>query len=428
MKDKTLKINLRILWYFFSAMAFSIICVGGYNPYFMKLRNLLFAWLVCSSCFVAVLVRKKITLDMSWVLFFFTAIYMVFSAALSMDADTGFKIAGYYVIGSIVLMIEYSDQMIELILKCIKIFVLIIALSIIISVPVDDCMNRYFSWLLNPTHDAAVAESIRNTILYSHSYAGFAKEKSVAAYIMGMGICIYLGKYFSGEKLKKKEIFGLFLEIFALVLTAKRMIPVCLLVVFLIMIFSSKMQEKILKMIMPFLTVVVLFAVSWFIPSVRNIFLRFTNSTADLLTGRSELWTYSLKMFMKSPLFGTGLGSFNEFAAEQGYLNASGERWNYYGHNCYLEFLGELGLIGFMLIAGALLYMLVRSFLLVRDPKLEQKERFYVFFAFAVELMLLLYSISGNVLLYADQTLALFFAFSIIRSISIRHGAYKKRR
>ena len=69
--------------------------------------------------------------------------------------------------------------------------------------------------------------------------------------------------------------------------------------------------------------------------------------------------------------------------------------------------------------------MLVKTFLLVRNSTLLPIQRYHALFALAVEVMLLMYSVTGNVLLYADQTLSLFFAFAITRSIIINNGLRK---
>ena len=426
MKNKTFKITLHSLWYVFTATAIAIICVGGYNPYFMNVRSLLSAGLVVCSLVIALFVRKKIIIDMSLGLFIIVGAYMLFSATISMDTQTGLKIAGYYIIGIAVMMIEYSDSLVDTVLKFINIFVLVIAVSILISVPIDDCMNKYFYWLLNPTNSASVAQSMRDTIANSHSYAGFARDKGVAAYIMGMGICIYLARYFAGKKLLWHEVLGLIIEICALLLTSKRMSLICLVVVFAVLMLTSQIKGKVMKFAMILLIgAAMLFVITAYIPSMSNVFDRFTNESTDTMTGRGDLWKISLMMFAKSPVIGTGLGSFNKFAAEHGYLSNTGEQWNYFGHNCYYEFLGELGIIGAIIVFGALLYMLVKTILLVRNSTLQPVQRYHVLFALAVEVMLLIYSVTGNVLLYADQTLSLFFAFAITRSIIINNGLRK---
>lgn len=430
MKNKTFKITFQSLWYVFTATALAVICVGGYNPYFMNTRNLLSAGLVLCSLFVALIVRKKIIIDASLGLFIVVGAYMLISASASMDPETGFQIAGYYVIGAAVLMIEYSDELIDTVLKFMNVFVLVIAVSILISVPIDDCMNKYFSWLLNPSNSPEVAQSMRNSITYSHAYAGFAREKGEAAYIMGMGICIYLAKYFSGKKLKWFEVIGLVAEICALLLTSKRMILVCVVAVFAVLMLTSQIKGKILKFaVIALAAASALFVILSFIPSMSNIFERFTNedADADMLTGRGKLWSFSFMMFSKSPVTGMGLASFNEFAADMGYRTAKGNIWKQFGHNCYYEFLGELGIVGSLIVFGAIIYMLVKTFMLIRNKTLSPVQRYHIYFALAVQIMLLIYCVSGNVLFCADQTLSLFFAFAIVRSVNINSGLYKPK-
>ena len=90
--------------------------------------------------------------------------------------------------------------------------------------------------------------------------------------------------------------------------------------------------------------------------------------------------------------------------------------------------MGELGIVGSIIVFGSLLYMLVKPFMLVNNKTLLPIQRYHIYFALAVEIMLLMYSMSGNVLLYDDQTLALFFAYAIVRSITINNGLRKKTR
>jgi O-antigen ligase len=176
------------------------------------------------------------------------------------------------------------------------------------------------------------------------------------------------------------------------------MILVCLVAVFAVLMLTSQIKGKIVKFaVIALAAASALFIIMSFIPSMSNVFSRFTNEENNTLTGRSDLWSFSFMMFSKSPVIGVGLGSFNEFAAQQGYLSASGDRWDYFGHNCYYEFLGELGIVGSIIVFGSLLYMLVKTFMLVNNKTLLPIQRYHIYFALAVEIMLLMYSISGNV-------------------------------
>ncbi|MBN1222581.1 MAG: O-antigen ligase family protein [Candidatus Aminicenantes bacterium] len=76
---------------------------------------------------------------------------------------------------------------------------------------------------------------------------------------------------------------------------------------------------------------------------------------------RPTYWAHSLKTTSDYPLVGTGLGTFGALAP-----NLEGEAGPVamvHAHNDYLEFLFELGIIGFLLLFGGIFYALIISFL-----------------------------------------------------------------
>jgi hypothetical protein len=67
-------------------------------------------------------------------------------------------------------------------------------------------------------------------------------------------------------------------------------------------------------------------------------------------SGRWQFWTAAVDEFRSAPLVGQGAGSFESWWAEHG-------SFSYFlrdAHSLYLEVLGELGLVGFVLLVGAL--------------------------------------------------------------------------
>jgi O-antigen ligase len=67
-------------------------------------------------------------------------------------------------------------------------------------------------------------------------------------------------------------------------------------------------------------------------------------------SGRWQFWTAALDEFRSSPLYGRGAGSYESWWARHG-------SFRYFvkdAHSLYLQTLGELGLVGFVLLAGAL--------------------------------------------------------------------------
>jgi O-antigen ligase len=75
-------------------------------------------------------------------------------------------------------------------------------------------------------------------------------------------------------------------------------------------------------------------------------------------------------MFMEHPVLGLGLGNF--MAGYMGYVTDLSGDWSrpQYAHSCYLQLLGEQGLVGlsaFMLLSGWVLTMTIRR--LTRSPE-----------------------------------------------------------
>jgi O-antigen ligase len=85
------------------------------------------------------------------------------------------------------------------------------------------------------------------------------------------------------------------------------------------------------------------------------LILRFASSD-----GRGPVWQDTLHLIAAYPVFGTGLGgyesAFTRFNTSQFTLVQD------YAHNDYLQFLAELGAIGFLIAAALFVWILVRSF------------------------------------------------------------------
>jgi len=86
-----------------------------------------------------------------------------------------------------------------------------------------------------------------------------------------------------------------------------------------------------------------------------------------LSEGRPVYWLNTMRTFADYPLFGTGLGTFGAL-----YPNMEGEAGPLalvHAHNDYLEYLSELGLVGFSLLLGGILFMGIVSFVIWRTRR-----------------------------------------------------------
>jgi O-antigen ligase len=83
---------------------------------------------------------------------------------------------------------------------------------------------------------------------------------------------------------------------------------------------------------------------------------------------RPTYWINTMRTFSDYPLFGTGLGTFGAL-----YPNLEGGETGpsvlVHAHNDYLEYLSELGFIGFSLLLGGILVMTIISFIIWRTRR-----------------------------------------------------------
>lgn len=89
----------------------------------------------------------------------------------------------------------------------------------------------------------------------------------------------------------------------------------------------------------------------------------------DIIQGggdRIYLWKSSIKMIKDYPLFGIGIGNFNQVYIGQNYISPYANEKNLVSpHNIYLHVFTESGLLGeipFLFLLGYMVYYLVNSF------------------------------------------------------------------
>lgn len=419
--DKKYKVTPINIWYAFLLIAVPMICTGGLSAYPNKLR---FPFIIAAgiTCFAYIFfVEKKITITYITTVFLLTFAYIIISIFYSYDPKSTQELALIYLCSTIFLLTDFPDSFFQKLLTVISIICVVIAVSIIISVFIEDCMIKYFSFIVNPTNSPDVIEALYSEVHRSHAYSGFAREKAEAAYIMNVGIAVYFAKYFSGTKFKAKDTLFLVLISTALILTSKRMLFVCPVVIFSVLILLSKIQGKVIKIFSITLILGGIFLILMStIPQMSNLFDRFmVSDSTDVLTGRGDLWSYSLEMFEKQPIWGFGLGSYNKFAFDHGLL-VNGEQWNYFGHNVYYEILGEGGILGFIIIFGALLFACIATIYYIRNKNCTTLQRYILMFSLYIQLMFLIYCTTGNVLYYSQEIFMWYVAVGITVCVSRR--------
>ena len=169
-----------------------------------------------------------------------------------------------------------------------------------------------------------------------------------------------------------------------------------------------------------FLTIVFLFIL--FIALYVGIDANLERFALDkiLHADRPVVWANTFTIFSDYPLFGTGLGS---FASIYPAYEDSKEYARYsHAHNDYLEYLAELGVFGFVFLAGGILIMLINSFLVWKERRHPWVKGLALGGIIAVICMLIHSVTDFNLQIPANMVL-----FSVVLSLTITIAFYKRK-
>lgn len=416
--DRKFMLTPRNLLYAFIIAAVPFVAVCGVSVIPANLRYPAIVAVGAICIFTALFLQKKITLDGITVPLILLCGMILLSYFYSVAPSDTMEYLIVYCCFTAFVLVDFPEKLYDRIITVIKAVCLVIGVSIILSVFIDDFILKYFSFIINPNNRAEIVYSIHSEINNAHAYSGLAKERAEAAYIMNVGIAIMFAKYFAGDRFKTGDVIMLGIFVSALLLTNKRTLFIVPVVCFLVFMLFSKIKSKVMKFSVILLIALCAFAVlSIFIPQLNNIFDRlFVSDRSDYLSGRNTLWIYSFNMFAQNPILGRGFASYNAFANVHG-LRVKGEEWYYFGHNCYFEVLGEVGIVGAIIFLIAFLVPLILTFRILLSGKQSKKYSTMLFFSLYIQLMFFIYSLSGNVIYYNQQVMMWFFAIALTRFV-----------
>lgn len=425
------KSALQQLWIAFLTVTIPIVCVSGasFFPYTIRLPLIYMTGIV----FVIMFVFSNIKLYFNSVTIPF-ALFLIcigISCFNSLDIDTSFNLFLIYLCAFTLLFIDIPQNALSRIITVIYVFAIVIAFSIIISVFINNCMTKYFWFIVNPGRSVEVTKAI-NKELAIGSFSGFAREKAEAAYIVNVGIAVSFSKYFSKGKLEKKDTFFLLVLLAALILTGKRTLFIIPTVCFAVFIMVAHIKGKLFRAasVIIIAGIGVIF-IMMFVPEMANIFNRFLDQDSmESIGNRDELWKYIFMMISQYTLFGAGFGSYNEYAYQNG-LRVYGAKWTYNAHNAYFQVLGELGVVGEIIFILFVISAFIFTIKLISKVKDDSSASRIAFFSLYIQILLLIYAVTGNPL-YTKQIIFMWIfaigaALQIKRPSSVRNikGAIK---
>lgn len=337
-------------------------------------------------------------------------------SALYSEDLSGTVLYAFIYVGCLTFMyIGLNEECYQSIFKWFERIIIIFAISILLSCIFKPLMPRLY-FLTSKTVEAIQKDISRG------AYAGLAGDRAEAAVLMLVGICLCWAKFSAKNEKIINIIMKLMLFYSALILTSKRTLFVCSLVIpFIVLLMFTNGKRRGILVGIAVIGCAILSYLMTAVPEFYNIIIRLKD-TEDLVTmnGRSKLWVVSQKMFRDNIFFGTGFNSFNLLANKAGvrYGGSLRAEWIYQGHNSYLQIMGELGLIGFTLYVLLLLAFVVTVYKLIKRKKqLTQMQYMGVCFSFYIIVVFALYSYTGNCEYYLSQVFLQCIAYTYVASI-----------
>ena len=225
-----------------------------------------------------------------------------------------------------------------------------------------DSIFQYF----NGTNLLGIQKSSYNKIS-----SFFGRDVKLGAYLARIYIFVFIFIYlFLDKKLLNILYFHLINLLFAtiILLTGERTSFLIFIVNFLLLNFITRESffNKTITFLVVTFTSIIIFV------NVKDVKIRFIDTTLMQITqsnkntfdynffskAHENHYKIAYKMFSDSKFFGQGPNSFRNLCDKEKFrISANGEGCSTHPHNIYIQLLGETGLIGFLFLTFAFLYI-----------------------------------------------------------------------
>lgn len=359
-------------------------------------------YLIWTAAFLTIVRSRKVNIyiNRTYLIFIILTAWMGFGIIYTQDMAATIKYFSIYLSCCLILSRPFDEKVYIRIMKAFEILAIVGALSIIISIFIQDIIPNHFLFLLSRTYEQVLNE------LHRGVYSGFIGEDSEAALIINIALALTWGSYFTKTTSNKKIFILLFIFYIALMLTGKRtLFAIAVIIPFFFIMISKQGKRKILIIIATIILSLVLFLLSTKIDVLQNLFLRFQDIN-DYMTmnGRQRLWEVAISSFKEHPIIGSGMGSYNAIANTYGILLANKYTWLYQAHNVYYQIFAETGVIGGTLYISLLGYVLISAFkLFKRLTSLSALHQKMLYFIIYMQLLIIIYGFTGNWIYYPNQ-------------------------
>lgn len=390
-KENFMYINSQCLILLYSLFAFTRGSIGLAIPAKIWFLEMFF---ILSICFLTFFQNRimRVTKEVAFVLY----VLLVVVLYRNQDFVRGVYADAFFLIVVLVvfLVLRNSDKWHNMFLKILIIVGVFYSFwTIICAINEDIYYNFILPWLRVYSPQTSRGDYM----------CGFTTHYSTNGIYLALGTMATLSILMTRYKKKQNTKFYWFLLAFigsGLLFSGKRGITISVIIGFCAAyLFMTKKRGRMFKLVFLLAIVsIILFIASFWIEPILSIILRFSAQleSGDVSTGRFELWRQAWNAFVDNPIFGNGWGWFR-------YNNTFG--LEFHVHNCYLQWMLELGVIFAIPMLFFVVYSYYRIFKLYRilsnmnlsNEKLNGNvAQTAITFAFIYETFFLLFAFEGT--------------------------------
>lgn len=426
-------VNLQRILNIIAIVLFIFVIFGGVTI-LSPLRKQL---LIAGSCFCLlsfIVANMKLrALNLISFLWFVSISYMAFGSFLSQYSNSAIPYFISYVCCFVAMITGFSKDDYILFIKIAEVVAVIAAITIILEIVIQPLFTNILSFIYPAGNRAKRIQMITSEI-HQGSYSGFLGEKGEAAFAMNILVSIELCKMFAKKSTDRISVFLLLLGIISLMLTGKRTLFIIPFFICVLFVIVNKIKGKYIKIAIAACIVALAFYIAILaIPQAGNIFNRLFESNDNTLSGRDVLWDACSQINSRNPLFGTGLGTFTEWAnnipsvkalaAMQGF-----ESWTAQAHSMYYQFYAELGIIGSILVLGTIGFVLTNTILFKsKIPLMNLQQKIIYHFSLYFQVWFVIYGLTGNVGHYPQDLIIYFMSVGMYLYVSYALSPLRKQ-
>ena len=352
----------------FAVLVFFTLTFFIYNDFNIRMiigYGILLACLFCNILFMDYKVKVTKNKLLSLILFISIAVN-VLSPSSRLEQDSFYLLITVFISGAFIFFGSLNSDNFRRISKLIIRFATILAVYVIIVRIWPDFYYIYVS-----SHISSESQRVVSTLLQTGYGVAIGGDVVLLDYILMLACFIQVSKINITKDInpaKRVDFFIVVLFLIAILLENRKSELFATIITLTFLFLKNKSIKEVylffIKTIVGILMVGVplFFIAETFNIDYQSVFTRYVNffdllakwlfsnqgMEADFTSGRIDLWTRAVKLFLDSPILGIGWGNFaNNISFTFNNLN-DGQLHNV--HNNYLQILCENGLIGFVSI------------------------------------------------------------------------------